>query len=147
MVVRVKDWLVAVTLKFAVAVCDAPPAPLAMPVTVIAGETGVAMLAEVVMVIVTFWDLVPSSVTLAGLKLQSAPAGRFAVQLPAEELVELVKLTVWVEPFTGAMVKVTEADCPAGTEVGDTDPAPSVKSLTVTTEGTDVEGLSDASPS
>jgi hypothetical protein len=87
------------------------------------------------MVIVTFWELVPSSVTPVGLKLQAAPAGK-PVQLLA------VKLMVCVELFTGAMVKVTEADCPAGTDAGEVDPAARVKSgdVIVTTAGEDDEG-------
>jgi hypothetical protein len=63
------------------------------------------------------------------------------------ELVELVKLMVCVEPFTGEIVRVTDADCPEGTELGEVDPAARVKSLTVITEGADVEALFDASPS
>jgi len=105
------------------------------------------MLALVVIVRVTACDAVPLSVTLVGLKLQSAPAGRPAEQLPGLELVELVKLMVCVEPFTGEMVTVTDADCPAGTELGEVDPAARAKSLTVTTEVADVEALCDASPS
>jgi hypothetical protein len=77
------------------------------------------MLAAVVMVKVTGTESVPSSVTLAGLKLQSAPAGRPAVQLPGAELVEFVKLMVAVEPFTGVMVRTAVAVCPAGMELGD----------------------------
>src|SRR5271166_2187455 len=88
---------------------------------------GIAMLAVVAMVRVTVWEFVPSSVTLPGLKLQSAPAGRPAEQLCGFELVEFVKLIVWVEPFTGATVRVTEADCPAEIDAGDAALAASVK--------------------
>jgi len=61
------------------------------------------MFAVVAMVKVTVWELVPSSVTLVGLKPQLEPPGR------PVQLLE-VKLIVWVDPFTGEMVKVTEAD-------------------------------------
>ena len=146
---RVKVWLVAVTVRLTCAVCDVPPVPLAVPVTVMAcAPEGSAILAAVVMVKVTVWELVPSSVTNAGLNVQSAPGGRFVVQLPGEELVDLVKFTVWVEPFTGEMVKVAEADCPAGMELGVRGRlVVRVKSLTVTIAGEDVEPLSAASPS
>jgi hypothetical protein len=95
---------------------------------------GNAMLAALLMVTVTFmvWAGLPSSVTLAGLKLHSMPAGNPAEQLPGAELVELVKLMVCVEPFTGAMVKVTAADCPAGMVAGEAEPAVRVKSGEVT---------------
>ena len=94
----------------------------------------------------------PSSVTLVGLKVQRAPVGKPAVQLPGLEpvleLIEFVKLMVCVEPFTGAMVKVAEEDCPAETEAGDRGAVTvRVKSLTVTNAGEDVEALLAASPS
>jgi type II secretory pathway component PulM len=85
------------------------------------------MLAAVVMVRVTVLELVPSRVTLVGLKVQRAPAGNPAVQLPWPEP-EFVKLIVWVEPFTGEMVKVADADCPAVTEPGESVLAERVKS-------------------
>jgi hypothetical protein len=117
---RVKVSVVAVTVRFTCAVCDPPNVPLAVPETVIVcTPVGKAMLAAVVMVKVTGTESVPSSVTLAGLKLQSAPAGRPAVQLPGAELVEFVKLMVAVEPFTGVMVRTAVAVCPAGMELGD----------------------------
>jgi hypothetical protein len=110
-VVRLKVSVVAVTVRFTVAVWDVPPVPLGVPVTVmVCTPEGTVMLAAVEIVKVTVWEFVPSSVTLPGLKLQSAPAGRPAEQLCGFELVEFVKLMVWVEPFTGAMVNVTEAD-------------------------------------
>src|SRR5437764_5506329 len=104
-------------------VCEVLPAPLDVPLTVIAvAAEDTAMLAVVVTVTVICWEFMPSSVTLVGLlgllgllKVQRAPAGKPAVQLPGEELVEFVKLMVCVEPLTGAMVKVAVADCPAGT--------------------------------
>jgi len=68
-----------------------------------------------VRVTVMVWVATPSSVTLAGLKLQSAPAGRPAVQLPPPEAVELVKLTVPVKPVVGVRVMTDVAVCPAGT--------------------------------
>jgi hypothetical protein len=85
----------------------------------------------------------PSSVTLVGLKVQSAPAGRPAVQLPGLvpvlELKEFAKLMVCVEPFTGVKVNVVDVGCPAATEAGETVPTDNVKSLTVTDAGEDVE--------
>lgn len=94
----------------------------------------------------------PSSVMLVGLKAQRAPTGKPAVQLPGLEpvleLIEFVKLMVCVEPFTGATVKVAEADCPAKTEAGDRGAViVSVKSATVISAGEDVEALFTASPS
>jgi len=147
---RVKLSVVAVTVRFTEVVCDVPPAPLAVPVTVIASEPN-AMLGAVVMSRVTVLEFMPSSVTLVGLKVQRAPVGKPAVQLPGlepvVELVEFVKLMVCVEAFTGVKVNVVEADCPAEMEAGRTVPAVSVKSLTVTNAGEDVEALLAASPS
>src|SRR5208282_3573002 len=63
----------------------------------------------------------PSSATLDGLKLQAAPAGRPAVQLPGLEItpgldtIEFVKLTVPVKPVVGVRVMTEVAVCPAGT--------------------------------
>ena len=146
----VKLSVVAVTVRLTFAVCDVPPVPLAVPLTVMVSKPD-AMFAAVVTVKVTVFEFMPSSVTLVGLKLQRAPAGRPAVQLPlllpVLELVELVKLMVCVEPFTGARVNVTEAGCPAETEPGTKLPGVRVKSLTVTTAGEDVESLFAASPS
>jgi len=111
------------------------------------------MLGAVDTVSVTVCELTPLSVTLVGLNVQRAPAGRPAVQLPGvvpvEEVAEFVKLTVSVDPFTGAMVNVAVADCPAETEPGARLLATeSVKSATVTEAGVgDVEGLSEVSPS
>ncbi len=101
------------------------------------------------------------SVTLVGVrglvrfwKLQSAPAGRPAVQLPGVKLVgdpaELVKLMVSLVPCTRVRVKVAMADCPAEIDAGASALVVwSVKSdaVTVTTAGVaDVEALSDVSP-
>jgi hypothetical protein len=72
------------------------------------------MFAAVVIVRVTVDAVVPFSETLVGLKLQTAPAGRPAVQPPAGEVVGL-KLTVPVKPATGVIVIVVVAVCPAGT--------------------------------
>jgi len=141
---RVKLSVVAVTVRFTVALCDAPPVPLDVPVTVMVCEPS-AMLGAVVMARVTVLELVPSRVTLVGLKVQRAPAGNPAVQLPWVEP-EFVKLIVCVEPFTGEMVNVATADCPAVTELGESVLAERVKSLTVTNAGEDVEALSTASP-
>jgi hypothetical protein len=140
---RLKVSVVLVTVRLTVAVCDVPPAPLGVAVTVMVGVTGVVMLAAVVMVKVTFWECMPSSVTLVGLKLQVTPAVRPAVHPLGGEVVAL-KLTVWVEPLTGAMVKVATADCPAAMDAGANAPATKVKSdVTLTTAaGRDEEALS-----
>jgi hypothetical protein len=149
---RVKVWFVAVTVRLGLgdALCAAPPVPLAVPLTVIVcAPEGSAMFAVVLMVRVTFWEALPLSVTLCGLKLHSAPGGRPAGQLPGAELVEFVKLIVCVELFTGAMVKVTADDCPAGMDAGDAALAVRVKSgfVTVIIVAAEVAELSDASPS
>jgi len=81
------------------------------------------MLATVVIVNVTVLTSAgtPSSATLDGLKLQAAPAGRPAVQLPGLEItpgldtIEFVKLTVPVKPVVGVRVMTEVAVCPAGT--------------------------------
>lgn len=60
--------------------------------------------------------------TLVGLKVHTVCCCRPAVQLPGVQLVgefvEFVKLMVSVEPFTGAIVSVAIADCPAEMELG-----------------------------
>jgi hypothetical protein len=114
-VVSMKDWLVAVTVRFTVVLTVVVPL---VPETVMAcAPEGNVIFAAVVMVRTTgmVWRGLPSSVTLAGLKLQSAPAGRFAVQLPGFDAVEFVKFTVPVKPLVGAMVIVEVAVWPAGT--------------------------------
>jgi hypothetical protein len=142
---RVKLSVVAVTVRFTDAVCDVPPAPLGVPVTVTAFEPN-AMLGAVVMSRVTVLEFMPSSVTLVGLKVQRAPVGKPAVQLPGLEPVfepvEFVKLMVCVEPFTGAKVRMDEEDCPAEMEVGVKAAEVRVKSggITVTAAGDEVEG-------
>ena len=109
---RVKLWLVGVRVKLTVVVCDMPPVPLGVAVMVIVcAPVGITMLAVVAMVNVTGWESVPSSEKLAGLKLQVAPAGT------PVQLLE-VKVMLWWEPFTGAMVKTAVADCTAGAELG-----------------------------
>ena len=117
----VKLSVVGVTVALTFAVCDVPPTALGVPVTVMLCAPR-AMLGAVDTVSVTFCELAPLSVTLVGLNVQSAPAGKPAVQLPGivpvEEVVEFVKLMVSVEPFTGAMVNLAVADCPAETELG-----------------------------
>src|ERR1700692_2091279 len=109
-VASVKLSVVAVTVRLTGAECELPPVPLAVPVTVIESVPR-AMFGAVLTVSVTFTEWVPSRVTLVGLKVQSAPVGKPAVQLPGVEplvleLSEFAKLMVWVEPFTGATVKV-----------------------------------------
>ena len=106
--------MVAVTVKLAVVVSLLV---LLEPVTVMAcAPEGSAIFAAVVMLSTTLmvWAGIPSSVTLVGLKLQSAPAGRLAVQLPGFDAVELVKFTVPVKPLAGVIVIVWVAVCPAG---------------------------------
>ena len=122
----------AVTVRLTVAVCVVPPVPLAVPVTVIdCTPVGIAMLACVVMVRPTVAvGFAVVSVKLVGLlgspgllKVQSAPGGRPAVQLPGVELVgelvEFVKLMVALVPLVRVRVKVAVADCPAEMELGD----------------------------
>ena len=146
-VVSAKDWLVVVTVRLTVAVTADVPL---VPVTVIAcAPEGNAMLATVVMARVTgiVCAGLPSSVTLPGLKLQSAPAGRPALQLPGLEAVELVKFTVPVKPLLGVMVTVETDVCPAGMLDGLSAPADMVNgTVTVTVVGAEVEALTDASP-
>jgi hypothetical protein len=101
------------------------------------------MLGAVVMVKMVVSASVPSSgPTLVGLKLQLVPAGK-------PEQLAAVKLMVWVEPFTGVMVRIAEADCPAGTDAGVNVPATKVKSgeVTVTVVAVEVEAFSEPSPS
>lgn len=144
-VVSAKDWLVAVTVRLTVAAIAVLPL---VPVIVIAeAPEGSAMLATVVIVNVACWEPLPLSVTLPGLKLQSAPAGRPAVQLPGLEAVELVKLTVPVKPLLGVMVTVEIEVCPAGTLAGLSALADMVNgTVTVTVVGAEVEAPTDASP-
>ena len=144
-VVSAKDWLVVVTVRLTVAVTAELPL---VPVTVIAcAPEGNAMLAKVVIVSVACWEPLPLSVTLPGLKLQSAPAGRPALQLPGLEAVEFVKLTVPVKPLLGVMVTVEIDVCPAGMLAGLSALADMVNgTVTVTVVGAEVEGLTDASP-
>src|SRR5579872_2567639 len=101
----VKDSLVAVTVRLTVVVIDEP-----VGVTVIVcAVLGRAIVAVVEIVTVTVFELVPSSVTPAGLKLHVAPAGS-PLQL------EGVKLTVGVAPPIGATVMTEVIDAPAATE-------------------------------
>jgi hypothetical protein len=114
---------VAVTVRLTGVVCDVFPLPLGVPVMVmVCAPAGSAILATVVIVSCTVTGVEPLSVTLVGLKLQSAPAGRPAVQLPGVELVgepdEFVKLMVSLRPCTKVRVKVAMADCPADTDAG-----------------------------
>ena len=117
-VVRVKLWLVAVTVRLTVVVVfDELPGVM----VIVCGPDG-AMLATVAIVNVVVALSTPSKVTLAGLKLQVAPAGR-PLQLLGAKFT-----TIPVEPLTGEMVKVAEADCPAGMGLGARVPAVSWKS-------------------
>jgi len=107
------------------------------------------MFAAVATVRPTDTEEVPFSVTLAGLKLQSAPAGR-PEQLPPLETVELVKFTVPVKPPAGVMVIAEVAGgpvCPAETVrlAGAAEIVNGV--VTVITAAADTEPLWDASPS
>jgi predicted small integral membrane protein len=132
--------LVALTVRLTVAVLVELPL---VPVTVMAcAPEGNAMFAAVVMVKVTVivWRGLPSSVTLGGLKLQSAPAGRFTVQLLGLDAVEFVKLTDPVKPLVGVMVSVEIALCPAGMLKLDGLADMVNGAATVTVAGEDVEG-------
>jgi hypothetical protein len=104
-VVRVKVSVVAVTVRLTVVVIAVLPL---VPVTVMAcAPEGNAMLAAVVMVRVTVDGVDPVSETLPGLKLQSAPAGSPAVQLPGVEfglLDEFAKVTEPVKPLAGVII-------------------------------------------
>jgi hypothetical protein len=75
------------------------------------------MLARVEMVSSVVAGLVPSKLTLAGLKLQVAPAGS------PVQLLGLKFTTIPVEPAMAVMVNVAVADCPAGTGLGVSVPA------------------------
>ena len=132
--------MVAVTVRLTAAVFVELPL---VPVTVMAcAPEGNAMFAAVVMVKVTVivWRGLPSSVTLGGLKLQSAPAGRFTVQLLGLDAVEFVKLTDPVKPLVGVMVSVEIALCPAGMLKLDGLADMVNGAATVTVAGEDVEG-------
>ena len=107
------------------------------------------MFAAVPIVRPTDTEDVPFSVTLAGLKLQSAPVGRPA-QLPPLETVEFVKLTVPVKPPAGVMViaeVVAGPVCPADTVrlAGTAEIVNGV--VTVIAAAADTEPPWDASPS
>jgi hypothetical protein len=69
------------------------------------------------------------------------------VQLPGLEAVEFVKLTVPVKLFTGVMVIVDVAVCPAGTEDGLRGLADMVNGTITVTVVLAFEELSDVSPS
>ena len=137
---RVNVSVVAVTVRLTVVETDAPPP---VPVTVMGcTPDGTAMLAGVVMVRLTNAGDAPLSVKLDGLKLQSAPAGRPAVQLPGLEAVELVKFTVPVKPPAGVMVMadvVAGPVCPAETLRLDGLADRENGAVTVTAVGEDVE--------
>lgn len=107
------------------------------------------MFAAVLIVRPTGAEEVPFSVMLAGLKLQSAPAGR-PEQLPPLETAELVKVTVPVKPPAGTIViaeVVGGPVCPAETVrlAGTAEIVNGV--VTVTTAAVDTEPLWEASPS
>ena len=107
--VRLKVSVVAVTVRLTVAVVFDE---LVGVILIVVGPDG-AMLGSVEIVTVTGGALaVPVKVTLAGLKLQVAPAGR------PVQLLGLKFTTVPTEPVTGAMVKVALADCPAEMGLG-----------------------------
>jgi hypothetical protein len=141
-VVSMKDWLVAFTVRFTVVFTATVPL---VPVTVMAwAPEGNVMFAPVVMVKTTLmvWAGIPSSVTLVGLNVQVAPAGT-----PAVHPAEAPKLTVPVNPAVGVTVIVCVAVCPAGTVrlIGLADME--YGAITVTTAGeTDVDTLLYPSP-
>jgi hypothetical protein len=120
--------------------------PLTPVIVTVCGPKGSTMFAAVLMVSTTVDGDAPLSVTLPWLKLQSAPAGKPAVQLPGLETVELVKVTGWMKLPAGVMVMVVLAVCPAETLrlVGRADMVKGV--VTVTTAEEDVDPLWDASP-
>ncbi len=106
--VRVKLSVVGVTVRLTLVVLVELPL---VPVTVMAcAPEGRAILGNVVIVRMTEVGRAPG-----WLKLQSAPVGRPAEQLPGFDTVELVKLTAPVKPFTGAIAIVNVAVCPAAT--------------------------------
>lgn len=111
--VSVKVSVLAVTVRLTGVEIDAAPL---VPVTVIAcAPVGSAIFAVVVIVMMTVEAVEPLSVTLFGLKLHNAPAGRPDEQLPTVDAVEFVKVTVPVNPVAGAMVMLVDACVPAVT--------------------------------
>jgi hypothetical protein len=105
---RLKLSVVAVTVRLTVVVVLDE---LVGVIVIVVGPDG-AMLGSVEIVTVVVGLFEPVNVTLAGLKLQVAPVGK-----PAQ-LLGLKFTTMPVEPVTGEIVRVDDADCPAETEVG-----------------------------
>jgi hypothetical protein len=111
--VSVKVSVLGVTVRLTGAVADAVPL---VPVTVMpCAPAGMAIFAAVEIVITTVAALEPFNVTLFGLKLHSAPAGRPEEQLPGNDEVEFVKVTVPVNPAVGVTVIVAAVEFPAAT--------------------------------
>jgi hypothetical protein len=107
----VKVSVLGITVRLTDVVADVVPL---VPVTVIAcAPDGIAIFAAVEIVMTTVAALEPFSVTLFGLKLHNAPAGRPDEQLPGNAAVEFVKVTVPVNPAFGVMVMVVDAEVPA----------------------------------
>jgi hypothetical protein len=104
-----------------------------------------AIFAAVVMVKATVCEWTPSRVTLVGLKLQTAPDGRPAVQ-PPRGVDAGLKLTVWLNPLSGVTVIVEVAGCPAATLRVNGSGASVNGTATLTAAGADTDALSDASP-
>ena len=100
----VKVWLVVVTVKTDRSGCELPPVPLSVPVIVmVCRPVGTVMFAAVLIVkVVLPVGVTPPNVTIEGLKLQVAPAGR------PEQLLG-VKFRV-PAPLTGAIDRVEVAD-------------------------------------
>ena len=128
-------WLVAVTVRFTVVfTVTVPLVPETVMVWALGGNVMLAAVATVRTTLMV-WAGMPSSVTLVGLKLQSAPAGTPAVQPPGAP-----KFTVPVNPVVGVTVIVCVAVCPAGTVrlIGLADME--YGAVMVTVAGDDVEG-------
>ena len=114
-----KVWLVAVTFRLTVAVVFGE---LVGVIVMVCGPEGKVMVARVEIVTCVVTGSVPSKVTLAGLKLQVAPAGR------PEQLLGVKFTTIPVEPVIAEIVNVAVVDEPAGIELGFSVPAESWKS-------------------
>lgn len=106
---REKVSVVAVTVRLTVVLTfDGLVGVMVM----VCAPVGSAMLARVEMVSVVVTGLMPSKITLVGLKLQVDPAG-WPLQL-----LGLKFTTVGVEPAIAVMVTVDATDCPAETDTG-----------------------------
>jgi hypothetical protein len=84
---------------------------------IVCAPLGTVIFARVVMVMATVTGVVPSKVTLIGLKVQVAPEGN-----PAQ-LLGLTLTTAAVDPGIAAIISVIggEVECPAAIETADGD--------------------------